>query len=141
MLRENLNEIKCLGMELKKTIIKRIGTKLDIKIQWKEMIKDGIKEKKINQEIDWKKKELKEWEPNLIKKKTNKIKQLGTKWKNKIQLETVNINKTIAIKRRRTKSKEKRNWSCNLNDVLFDHCLSFCLAALVDRVSTFIKSN
>jgi len=69
MLRENLNEIKCLGMELKKTIIKRIGTKLDIKIQWKEMIKDGIKEKKINQEIDWKKKELKEWEPNLIKKK------------------------------------------------------------------------
>jgi hypothetical protein len=36
MLRENLNEIKCLGMELKKKLkkkIKRIGTKLDIKIQ------------------------------------------------------------------------------------------------------------
>jgi hypothetical protein len=31
------------GIEKK---IKRIGTKLDIKIQWKEMIKDGIKEKK-----------------------------------------------------------------------------------------------
>jgi len=26
-----------------------------------------------------------------------------------IQLETININKTIAIKRRRTESKEKRN--------------------------------
>jgi hypothetical protein len=32
--------------KIKKIKIKRIGTKLDIKIQWKEMIKDGIKEKK-----------------------------------------------------------------------------------------------
>jgi hypothetical protein len=36
----------------KKTIIKITGTKLDIKIQWKEMLKDGIKEKQINQEND-----------------------------------------------------------------------------------------
>jgi hypothetical protein len=43
MLKENLNEIKCLGMKLKKNksikktikkiTLKRIGTKLDIKIQ------------------------------------------------------------------------------------------------------------
>jgi hypothetical protein len=38
---------------IKKITIKRIGTKLDIKIQWKEMLKDGIEEKKINQENDW----------------------------------------------------------------------------------------
>ena len=29
--------------------------------------------------------------------------------KNKIQLETINVNKTIAVKRRRTVSKEKGN--------------------------------
>jgi len=33
------------------------------------MFKDGIEEKQINQENDWKKKhQLKEWRPNLIKK-------------------------------------------------------------------------
>jgi len=66
MLRENLNEIKCLERELKKKnkstkkiikkiTIKKIGTKLDIKIQRKEILKDGIEEKQINQENDWKK--------------------------------------------------------------------------------------
>jgi ribosomal protein L27 len=43
MWRENLNEIKYLGMKLKKNqlkkikkiIIKKIGTEFDIKIQWK----------------------------------------------------------------------------------------------------------
>ena len=34
--------------------MKRIGTKLHIKIQWKKMIKDGIEEKQINQENNWK---------------------------------------------------------------------------------------
>ena len=61
MLRENLNEIKNLGMESKKTnqlskwlkkitITKINTTKLDIKIQWKEMLNEGIEKKKqINQ--------------------------------------------------------------------------------------------
>jgi hypothetical protein len=35
-----INEIK--KKSTKKTIIKITGTKLDIKIQWKEMLKDGI---------------------------------------------------------------------------------------------------
>jgi hypothetical protein len=63
MLRENLNEIKSLEMESKKTnqlskwlkkiTIKKIDTtKLDIKIQWKEMLKEVIEEKQINQEND-----------------------------------------------------------------------------------------
>jgi hypothetical protein len=84
MLRENLNEIKNLGMESKKTnqlskwlkkitITKINTTKLDIKIQWKEMLNEGIEKKKqINQENDWKQKQLKEYDQ--IKKKTNKIK-------------------------------------------------------------------
>ena len=79
MLRENLNEIKNLGMESKKTnqlskwlkkitITKINTTKLDIKIQWKEMLNEGIeKKKKNNQENDWKKKQLKEYDQ--IKKK------------------------------------------------------------------------
>jgi hypothetical protein len=79
MLRENLNEIKNLGMESKKTnqlskwlkkitITKINTTKLDIKIQWKEMLNEGIeKKKKINQENDWKQKQLKEYDQ--IKKK------------------------------------------------------------------------
>jgi hypothetical protein len=41
---------------IKKITIKKIDTtKLDIKIQWKEMLKERI-EKKINQENDWKQK-------------------------------------------------------------------------------------
>jgi len=57
MLRENLNEIKYLGMKLKKKkSIKKIGTKLDIKIPWKEIFKDEIEEKHVNQEKDWKQK-------------------------------------------------------------------------------------
>jgi hypothetical protein len=79
MLRENLNEIKNLGMESKKTnqlskwlkkitITKINTTKLDIKIQWKEMLNEGIEKKKqINQENDWKQKQLKEYDQ--IKKK------------------------------------------------------------------------
>jgi hypothetical protein len=35
-------------------MIKRIGTKHHIKNQWKEMLKDGIEEKQINQENTWK---------------------------------------------------------------------------------------
>ena len=38
---------------IKKITIKRIDTKLDIKIQRKELLKDGIEEKQINQENDW----------------------------------------------------------------------------------------
>jgi carbamoylphosphate synthase small subunit len=66
MLRKILNEIKSLGMKSKKTnqlskwlkkitITKIDTTKLDIKIQWKEMLKERI-EQKINQENDWKQK-------------------------------------------------------------------------------------
>jgi hypothetical protein len=41
---------------IKKITIKKIDTtKLDIKIQWKKMLKERI-EKKINQENDWKQK-------------------------------------------------------------------------------------
>jgi len=55
MARKNLNEIKCLGIELKKKSIKKItikrtGTRLDIKIKWKEMLNDGIEERQIHQE-------------------------------------------------------------------------------------------
>jgi hypothetical protein len=39
---------------IKKIAIKRIDTKLDIKIQRKELLKDGIEEKQINQENNWK---------------------------------------------------------------------------------------
>jgi len=39
--------------------------------------------------------------------------------KNKIQLETINVNKTIANKRRRIESKEKINWRAYMN---------FCMA-------------
>jgi hypothetical protein len=35
------------------------------------MIKDGIKEKKINQEIDWKKKRIKRMRTKFDKKKKN----------------------------------------------------------------------
>jgi len=41
---------------IKNITIKIIGTKLDIKNQWKEIFKDGIEEKQINQENDWKQK-------------------------------------------------------------------------------------
>jgi hypothetical protein len=66
-----------------KITIKRIGTKLDIKIQWKEMHMDEIEERQINQENDWKQKkiEIKIMRTKFDKKKTNKIKQLGTKSK------------------------------------------------------------
>ena len=50
------------------TITKIDTTKLDIKIQWKEMLNEGIEKKKqINQENDWKQKQLKEYDQ--IKKK------------------------------------------------------------------------
>jgi hypothetical protein len=41
---------------IKNITIKIIGTKLDIKNQWKEILKDGIEGKQINQENDWKQK-------------------------------------------------------------------------------------
>jgi len=41
---------------IKNITIKIIDTKLDIKNQWKEILKDGIEEKQINQENDWEKK-------------------------------------------------------------------------------------
>jgi hypothetical protein len=41
---------------IKKITIKKIGTKLDIKIPWKEIFKDEIEEKHVNQEKDWKQK-------------------------------------------------------------------------------------
>ena len=80
MLRKILNEIKSLGMKSKKTnqlskwlkkitITKINTTKLDIKIQWKEMLNEGIEKKKIKsiKKNDWKRKQLKEYDQ--IKKK------------------------------------------------------------------------
>jgi hypothetical protein len=40
---------------IKKITIKRTGTRLDIKIKWKEMLNDEIKERQMHQENDWKK--------------------------------------------------------------------------------------
>jgi len=58
MFKENLKEIKCLGMELKKNklikkmikkiAIKRIRTKFDIKIKWKQILRDWIEKQSIN---------------------------------------------------------------------------------------------
>jgi hypothetical protein len=47
----------------------------------KKNAKDGIEEKKINQENDWKQKKIsiKKIKIKFIKKKSNKIKQLGTR--------------------------------------------------------------
>jgi len=61
MFRENLNEIKYLGVKLKKTNQLKNNNRKNWhqtwhEIQWKEMPKDGIKEKEINQENYWKKK-------------------------------------------------------------------------------------
>ena len=40
---------------IKKITIKRTSTRLDIKIKWKEMLNDEIKERQMHQENDWKK--------------------------------------------------------------------------------------
>ena len=47
----------------------------------KRNAKDGIEEKQINQENDWKQKKIsiKKIKIKFIKKKSNKIKQLGTR--------------------------------------------------------------
>jgi len=56
---------------------------------------------KKNQENDSKqnKLQLKEWEPNLIKKNNQMIKD---KIENKIQFEIINVIKTIVIRRKET---------------------------------------
>ena len=68
-----------------------------------------LEKKQINQENDSKQNilKLKECEPNL---KTNKKNQMTRdEIENKIQLEIIIVNKTIANKRRETRSKEKIN--------------------------------
>ena len=68
-----------------------------------------LEKKQINQENDSKQNilQLKECEPNL---KTNKKNQMTRdEIENKIQLEIIIVNKTIANKRRETRSKEKIN--------------------------------
>jgi site-specific DNA-adenine methylase len=67
------------------------------------------KKKQINQENNSKQNiyQLKECKPNL---KTNKKNQMiRDEIENKIQIEIINVNKTIANKRRETRSKEKIN--------------------------------
>ena len=60
-----------------------------------------LKKNQENQENDSKqnKLQLKEWEPNLIKKNNQMIKD---KIKNKIKFEIINVIKTIAIRRKET---------------------------------------
>jgi hypothetical protein len=62
------------------------------------LLRDEIKK---NQENDSKqnKLQLKEWEPNLIKKNNQMIKD---KIENKIKFEIINVIKTIVIKRKET---------------------------------------
>ena len=80
-----------------------------MKIQWKEMVNDGIEEK-TNKSRKWLK--INKITVKIIRiksdKKNNKFKQSRMTSKNKIQFETINVNKTIAIKRRRNGSKEKK---------------------------------
>jgi hypothetical protein len=60
-----------------------------------------LKKNQENQENDSKqnKLQLKEWEPNLIKKNNQMIKD---KIKNKIKFEIINVIKTIVIRRKET---------------------------------------
>jgi len=61
------------------------------------MARGGIEKKKINEANDSKQNKLK------------KIQMIRDEIKNKIQLETINVNKTIENKRRWIESKEKIN--------------------------------
>jgi hypothetical protein len=73
------------------------------------MLRDVIEEKHINQENYSKKKlTIKRMRIKFDKKKL-KDQTTRDEIKNKIQLEIINVNKTIAIMRRGTESKEKRN--------------------------------
>ena len=65
------------------------------------MFRDEIKKNQENQENDSKqnKLQLKEWEPNLIKKNNQMIKD---KIENKIKFEIINVIKTIVIRRKET---------------------------------------
>jgi hypothetical protein len=65
------------------------------------LFRDEIKKNQENQENDSKqnKLQLKEWEPNLIKKNNQMIKD---KIENKIKFEIINVIKTIAIRRKET---------------------------------------
>jgi hypothetical protein len=73
------------------------------------MLRDVIEEKHINQENYSKKKlTIKRMRMKFDKKKL-KDQTTRDEIKNKIQLEIINVNKTIAIMRRGTESKEKRN--------------------------------
>jgi hypothetical protein len=65
------------------------------------LFRDEIKKNQENQENDSKqnKLQLKEWEPNLIKKNNQMIKD---KIKNKIKFEIINVIKTIVIRRKET---------------------------------------
>jgi len=56
MFKDGIEKNKSIKKIIKNITIKIIGTKLDIKNQWKEIFKDGIEEKQINQENDWKQK-------------------------------------------------------------------------------------
>jgi hypothetical protein len=65
------------------------------------LFRDEIKKNQENQENDSKqnKLQLKEWEPNLIKKNNQMIKD---KIKKKIKFEIINVIKTIVIRRKET---------------------------------------
>jgi hypothetical protein len=83
---------------IKNIAIKRIRTKLDIKINENKWLGVELKKKKqINEANDSKQNKLK------------KIQMIRDEIKNKIQLETINVNKTIENKRRWIESKEKIN--------------------------------
>jgi len=56
MFKDGIEKNKSIKKIIKNITIKIIDTKLDIKNQWKEIFKDGIEEKQINQENDWKQK-------------------------------------------------------------------------------------
>jgi len=66
-----------------------------------------LKKKQINQENNSKQIKIKKIKIKFKKNKKNQMIRNGIK--NKIQLETINVNKTIANKRRRIESKEKIN--------------------------------
>jgi hypothetical protein len=96
-----MNEIvknKPIKKMIKNIVIKRIRTKLDIKINENKWLGMELKKKKqINEANDSKQNKLK------------KIQMIRDEIKNKIQLETINVNKTIENKRRWIESKEKIN--------------------------------
>jgi len=58
MFKDGIEKNKSIKKMIKNITIKIIGTKLDIKNQWKEILKDGIEGKQINQENDWKQKKI-----------------------------------------------------------------------------------